>query len=94
MILILYLCRIDTLTHCDMDNKYGTFRLKKETIDYLQTMKHAFEICYGKSFTNDEFVKQMAASVEDGDVAVWETFCELSEKIDELRERAKSRVKA
>ena len=74
-----------------MANEYGAFRLKKESVEFLQLMKQAFEICYAKSFTNDEFIKQMAASVEEGDVAVWETFCELSEKIEELKEKAKSR---
>lgn len=77
-----------------MENKYGTFRLKKETIDFLQTLKQAFEYCYGKSFTNDEFIKQMAASVEDGDVAVWETFCELSANLEDIKQRAKERMKS
>lgn len=74
-----------------MESTYGTFRLKRETLEYLQTLKKAFELCYGKSLTNDELVKKMAASVEDGDVAVWETFCELNEKYDDLKERAKLR---
>ncbi len=71
--------------------KYGAFRLKKETVEYLQLLKQAFEISYGKTFTNDEFIKQMAASVEDGDVAVWDIFCELSLKLDELKEKANNR---
>ena len=71
--------------------QYGAYRLKNETIEYLQTLKQAFEICYGKSFTNDEFIKRVAASVEDGDIAVWETFCELENKLDELKEKAKQR---
>lgn len=70
---------------------YGAFRLKKETVEFLQTMKQAFELSYGKSFTNDEFIHQMAASVEDGDLAVWETYCELNEKLEELKEKAKKR---
>ena len=70
---------------------YGAFRLKKETVEFLKTMKQAFELSYGKPFTNDEFIKQMAASVEDGDVAVWEVFCELSETLDELKRKAKQR---
>ena len=77
-----------------MESKYGTFRLKKETIDFLQTMKQAFEYCYGKSFTNEEFIKQMAASVEDGDVAVRETFCELSANLEDIKLRAKERMKS
>lgn len=72
-----------------MSNEYGAFRLKKETVEYLRTMKLAFELSYGKDFSNDEFILQMAASVEDGDVAVWEAFCELNEKFEELKEKAK-----
>ena len=68
---------------------YGAIRLKKETIEFLKTLKQAFELSYGKSFTNDEFIRQMAASVEDGDVAVWETYCEIEMKKDEIRERAR-----
>ena len=71
--------------------KYGALRLQEETLDDLRTLKQAFEITYGKSFTNDEFIKQMAASVEDGDIAVWETYCELSDKLEELKARAKER---
>lgn len=71
------------------ENEYGAFRLKKDTIDFLRSMKEAFELSYGKDFTNDEFIRQMAASVEEGDVAVWEIFCENEMRKDDLRERAK-----
>ena len=74
------------------ENGYGAIRLKKDTIEYLQHLKQAFEICYGKSFTYDDFLKQMAASVEDGDIAVWETFCELTQKMDEIKQRAQERM--
>ena len=70
------------------ESEYGAFRLRKDTLEFLQTMKQAFELSYGKKFTNDEFVKQMAASVEEGDIAVWETYCELDMKIEELNEKA------
>lgn len=73
------------------DNEYGAFRLKNETLEFLRLMKQAFELNYGKTFTNDEFIRQMAASVEEGDVAVWETYCELDMKIEELKEKAKRR---
>lgn len=76
------------------ESEYGAFRLRKDTLEFLQTMKQAFELSYGKKFTNDEFVKQMAASVEEGDVAVWEIYCtmelqkeELAAKAKEIRER-------
>lgn len=75
-----------------MGNDYSAFRLKKETVETLQMLKQAYEICYDKPFTNDEFVNQLTASVEDGDVTVWETYCELSQKLDELKQRAKKRM--
>lgn len=77
-----------------MESKYGTFRLKKETIEYLQRMKQAFEMCYGKPFSNDGFIMQMAKSVEDGDEGVWETFCELTEELDAIKQRARDRMKS
>lgn len=76
------------------ENDFGAFRLKKETVQYLRVMKQAFELSYCKDFTNDEFIKQMAASVEEGDVAVWEIFCELNDKLDELKEKAQKRREA
>ena len=51
--------------------------LETDTIESLRMLKRAFEICYKKSFTNDEFIMQMAASVEEGDVAVWDVYCGL-----------------
>ena len=71
--------------------KYGSLRLQEETLDFLRMMKQAFELSYCKKFTNDEFIKQMAASVEEGDVAVWEIFCELNAIMDEVKEKARQR---
>ena len=71
------------------DSEYGAFRLKKETVEFLQTMKQAFELAYGKKFTNDEFIHQMAASVEEGDVYVWELYCTIEMQKDELAAKAK-----
>ena len=71
------------------ENEYGAFRLKKDTIEFLRSMKEAFELSYNREFTNDDFIRQMAGSVEEGDVAVWEIYCENEMRKDELRERAK-----
>lgn len=80
-------------------NEYGSIRVKLSTIEFLKDMKEAFDASYGKKFTMDEFINQMAASVEDGDPGVWEIYCikqvqkaELQKKIIEsqqLRERKK-----
>ena len=68
--------------------KFGAFRLKQSTIDYLQSLKQAFELSYEKDFTNDEFIKKLAASVEEGDVAVWEIFCTIEEQKEALAAKA------
>lgn len=67
---------------------FSAFRLKKETVNYLQDLKKSFELSYGRDFSNDEFIHQLVASVEDGDVAVWEIFCKLQMTQKELAEMA------
>lgn len=74
------------------NNEYGSIRVKLSTIDFLKDMKEAFEASYGKKFTMDEFIRQMAASVEEGDPGVWDIYClkvsqkeELEKKIEEIR---------
>lgn len=64
---------------------YGTLRIKPETIEFLKELKEAFDASYGKKFTMDEFIKQMAAAVEDGDPGVWEIYCTQQAQKDELR---------
>lgn len=71
--------------------EFGNYRLKKSTLEFLRRMKMAFELSYEKEFTNDEFVRQMAASVEDGDVAVWDIFCELDQTMDRLAAKGRAR---
>ena len=36
---------------------YSAFRLRKETVKYLQELKEAFQITYQKDCTNDEFIR-------------------------------------
>ena len=90
LFIFLYICNIDTIPG-DMQNvtaaDYGALRLKKDTLEFLKDMKEAFEASYEKHFTKDEFIRQMAASVEAGDPAVWEVFCTLQLQKDELREK-------
>lgn len=71
-------------------NKYKALRLREETLDKLRIMKRAFEIAYRKDFTNDDFISQMAASVEDGDPAVWEFYCGMKDAEDKAIKKAKA----
>lgn len=66
------------------DNEYGALRVKTDTIESLKDLKAAFEVSYGRKFTNDEFIRQMAASVEEGDPGVWEIYCRIQTTQKEL----------
>lgn len=75
-----------------MAKEYGAYKLEKSTIEFLRRMKMAFELSYEKEFTNDEFIRQMAASVEDGDLAVWEIYCELDQTMERLAAKGRQRT--
>lgn len=72
----------------DSRSAFSAFRLKKDTVKYLQDLKRAFEISYGREFSNDDFINQMAASVKNGDPSVWEIFNKLKDTQKELEEMA------
>lgn len=63
----------------ELDPDCNALTLEPQTIEYLAKMKTAFETIYNKKFSIDEFMMQMSASVEEGDVAVWEELCQLNE---------------
>ena len=73
-----------------MANTFGALRLKKDTIGYLKRLKMAFEIVHNGNapYTNDDFIMKMAGAVEQGDDAVWKTFCELNATLDALMKKA------
>lgn len=82
------------------DSGYGALRIKPETIEFLRGLKNAFDASYGKKFTMDEFVRQMAAAIEDGDPGVWEIYCtqqaqkeELQQKVEASRKMREQRTK-
>ena len=56
---------------------FGALRLKNGTLERMKHLKIAFESIYRKEMTNDEFVGQLIAAVEEGDMAVWKRFCEI-----------------
>lgn len=62
----------------EVDSNAEYITLERETIDSLMLMKKAFEKTYAKTFSLDTFLMQMSASVEEGDIAVWEEFCKLT----------------
>lgn len=71
-------------------NEYGSLRVKLSTIEFLKDMKEAFDASYGKKFTMDEFINQMAASVEDGDPGVWDIYCTQQAQREELMDKIRA----
>ena len=59
----------------EVDPKGKALILKRETIELLLSMKKAYEVVYNRTFDLDSFIEQMSASVEGGDIAVWEEYC-------------------
>lgn len=59
----------------EVDPKGEALILKRETIELLLSMKKAYEVVYNRNFDLDSFIEQMSASVEGGDIAVWEEYC-------------------
>lgn len=58
---------------------FSAFRVRKETVKLLQDMKDAFEISYGKEYSNDSFIQQLATAVKTGNSSTWEIYCKMQE---------------
>lgn len=78
----------------DRKDEYVSVRVKRSTKETLSELMEAYSVCYGKPFTFDAVVNQMVASIEEGDVAVWELYCmrqaqreEMERKAQEIKER-------
>lgn len=64
-----------------MDGKtYGALRLPRESLNDFQYVKIAMEVNYGKIFSSEKVLSQLIAALEDGDPAVYETYCKLKLK--------------
>lgn len=61
-----------------MGNIFSAFRLKKPTVERLQTLKRAFELTYVQPLSNDYFIEKMMACVMEQDNKVWRTYLELT----------------
>lgn len=67
-----------------MGNIFSAFRLKKTTVEQLQTLKRAFELTKSQPLSNDFFIEKVMLCVKEQEPKVWETYTELRE----IEERA------
>ena len=62
------------MTQQDSRRIFGAYRLKKDSVVLLQELKRAYEISYGRSFSNDELVQQLISSIEKNEPVVWDIY--------------------
>lgn len=60
--------------------KYGNLRLPEEVIEEFKDWAAAYRLTYGRDMSNGEVIRQMFASIEDGDPAVYECYCEAMDR--------------
>ena len=65
-----------------MGSIFSAFRLKKTTVDKLQTLKRAFELTKSQPLSNDYFVEMVMDCVKEQEPKVWETYNELRDLED------------
>lgn len=70
-------------------NTFSAYRLKKESIGRLQQIKIAYEAVYERKMTNDEFINHLVDCIDDGDLAVWEYYCQTQTLKSEAVEKKK-----
>ena len=72
-----------------MGSIFSAFRLKKTTVDKLQTLKRAFELTKSQPLSNDYYIEKVMSCVKEQEPRVWETYTELRD----LEERVSGKVK-
>ena len=92
------LIKIVTFVHCNTQisaimNEKMTFkaiRVPESLMEDIKILKSAYEESYGKKMTFEEVLRQMMASIEDGDPAVYEIYCTMQSSRQEMQERIKA----
>jgi len=70
--------------------KYGNLRLPEEVIEEFKDWAAAYRLTYGRDMSNGEVMRQMFASIETGDPAVYECYCEAMERRERLNNDGKT----
>lgn len=64
--------------------KYGNLRLPEEVIEEFKDWAASYRLTYGKDMSNGEVLRQMFSSVEAGDPAVYECYCEAMDRRERI----------
>ena len=69
---------------------FKAIRVPEALMEDIKVLKSAYEECYGRKMTYEDVLRQMMASIEDGDPAVYEMYCAMQTSRQEMQEKIKS----
>ena len=69
---------------------FKAIRVPESLMEDIKVLKNAYEESYGKKMTFEDVLRQMMASMEDGDPAVYEMYCAMQTSRQEMQERIKA----
>ena len=69
---------------------FKAIRVPESLMEDIKVLKNAYEESYGKKMTFEDVLRQMMASIEDGDPAVYEMYCAMQTSRQEMQERIKA----
>lgn len=73
--------------------KFGNLSLPVEVLGEFKDWAAAFRLTYGKDMSNGEVMRQLFASVEVGDPAVHECYCEAMDRRERINAGGKGNGK-
>ena len=69
---------------------FKAIRVPELLMEDMKVLKSAFEESYGKKMTFEDVLRQMIASIEDGDPSVYEIYCTMQNSRQEMQEKIKA----
>lgn len=69
---------------------FKAIRVPETLMEDMKVLKSAYEESYGKKMTFEDVLRQMIASIEDGDPAVYEMYCAMQTSRQEMQEKIKA----
>ena len=66
---------------------FKAIRVPETLMTDMKVLKGAYEESYGHKMTFEEVIRQMIASIEDGDPSVYEIYCTMQNTRREMQEK-------
>lgn len=69
---------------------FKAIRVPETLMEDMKVLKSAYEESYGKKMTFEDVLRQMIASIEKGEPAVYEMYCAMQTSRQEMQVRIKA----